>query len=63
MVVSDYISFVVELSYTFQCLRDDYIGGTSLNTLRAYFVLSLDVIHIASSKLTNWFTSRNEGQR
>ena len=47
MIVSGYISFIVEFSYTFQCLRDYCIGGSSLNTLRTYFVLSLDVIHIS----------------
>ena len=52
MTVTSYLSFVIELSYTFQWLRDYYIiDGSSLNTLRAYFVLSLDVIHIVISKL------------
>ena len=32
--------FVVELRYTFQRLRDYYIDGRSLNTCRAYVVLS-----------------------
>ena len=52
MNVTSYLSFVIELSYTFQCLRDYYIiDGSSLNTLRAYFVLSLDAIHVVTSKL------------
>ena len=52
MTVTGYLSFVIELSYTFQCLRDYYIiTGSSLNILRAYFVLSLNVMQIVTSKL------------
>ena len=52
MTVTGHISLVLELNYTFQYLRDYYIiGGSSLNTLRAYFVLSLDAIHIVTSEL------------
>ena len=52
MTVTDYLLSVIELIYTFQCLRDYYIiGGSSLNNLRAYFVLSLDETYIVTSKL------------
>ena len=58
MIASGYISFVVELTSTFQCLRDYYINGGLLNALRAYFVLYLDVTYIVTSKLINRITSR-----
>ena len=53
MTVTGYLSFVIELSCTFQCLRDYYIiRRSSLNHfLRAYFALLLGVIHVLTSKL------------
>ena len=38
MVISGCMSFVEELRSTFQRLRDYYVVGRSLNTLRAYFI-------------------------